>query len=69
MEEMKRLKEALKTVKYYCRDHDDCKGCIFHDDRQNDLWFACQLRQKSPNNWDTDKLKDLPKLTDTKRLY
>lgn len=67
MEEMKRLKEAVETLKYYCRSHGVCEDCIFHDNRNTGSWFACLLRGKSPQNWDTDKLKDLPKLTDDEK--
>lgn len=67
MGEMKRLKEAVETLKYYCRNHVDCGDCIFHDDKNTGSWFVCLLRGKRPHNWDTDKLKDLPKLTDDEK--
>lgn len=67
MGEIKRLKEAMETLKHYCKDHDDCTGCVFHDEEYDTTWEVCALRRYCPDIWDTDKLNYLPKLTDDEK--
>ena len=59
MEQIERLREAMETLKHYCRDHDDCGACVFHDDISDSQWYACLLRRQSPTNWNTDKVHRL----------
>ena len=61
MEQIERLREAMKILKNYCRVHDnDCNGCIFHDNDYEPTWRSCVLRQECPSVWNTDKVHRLP---------
>jgi len=45
-----KIAEGMKAIKEYCQAHPLCKGCQFVSSADD-----CELREKLPYNWETDK--------------
>ena len=45
-----KIVEGMKAIKEYCQAHPLCEGCRFASNADD-----CELREKLPNRWETDK--------------
>lgn len=49
------IKEAIKTLKEYCKSIDDCTNCkLYLPDDYHEMW--CYLTYKAPEEYNMDEI-------------
>lgn len=49
-----KIMEALKTIKKYCNQFEECEGCKLLDDRG-----CCGIQEKLPSYWEINEKKEI----------